>query len=89
MAHIKNIDAILDTVDDDESPAEALCDALDESGAWDWTDNAEHDPSDRLAVLESSGACWLVYRGAGADKASRYASRAEAKAALQDAIATR
>jgi hypothetical protein len=74
------IDAIIDSTDEDESPATALADALDKAGAWDWTDDSDHDPSDRLAVIESTGAYWLVYRGSEGDEATRYATRDEADA---------
>jgi hypothetical protein len=84
MIKASQVDAILDTVSDDESPAEALADLLDEKGAWDWSDGSEHDPSDRLAVLESSGAYWLVYRGTEADEATRFATDSEAQAALKE-----
>jgi hypothetical protein len=72
------IDAILDTVDEDDSPAKALADYLDKRGAWDWSDGAEHEPSDRVAVVESSGAWWAVYRGTEGDEAVRCATEAEA-----------
>jgi hypothetical protein len=85
MIKVAQVDAVLDSVSDDESPAGALADLLDEKGDWDWSDDSEHDPSDRLAVLESSGAYWLVYRGAECDAATRFASYGEAQSALADA----
>lgn len=74
------IDAALDAIDEDTdgASAEALADLLDKHGQWDWTDDAEHDPSDRLAVVESTGAYWVVYRGTEPDQAWRFATRAEA-----------
>jgi hypothetical protein len=86
MTNIKvtRVDAALDSVSDDENPAEVLADLLDHHGAWDWSDESEHDPSDRLAVLESSGAYWLVYRGTEDDEATRFASGAAAQQALKD-----
>jgi len=78
------VDAILDQFDEDEDPSRALADLLDRRGAWDWSDGSEHEPSDRLAIIESTGAVWLVYRGTEPDSARRYGSRAEARAALQE-----
>lgn len=79
----QKVDAILDTVGDDENPGTALADLLDKTGDWDWSDGAEHGPEDRLAVLESSGAYWLVYRGSEADNAERFGDEALARAALK------
>ena len=84
MITCAQIDAALDTVGDEDSPAGALADLLDRRGEWDWSDGAEQDPSDRVAIVESSGAWWAVYRGTEGDEASRCATREEA-----DAIATR
>jgi len=84
MIKVAHVDAVLDTVAAGESPAKALADMLDDAGAWDWADDSEHDPCDRLAVVESSGAYWLVYRGTESDEATRYASAAEAYAALRE-----
>lgn len=69
-------------IDQDGSSAQALGDLLDKHGAWDWTDDSERDPSDRLAVVESSGAWWCVYRGTESDDAWRFASRDEAVSKL-------
>lgn len=80
---ITQVDAVLDTVGDDESPAQALGDLLDEGGDWDWSDGSEHCPEDRLAVVESTGAYWLVYRGVESDEATRFATADEAHAALK------
>jgi hypothetical protein len=44
---------------------------------------AEHEPSDRFAVVESSGAWWLVYRGTESDTADDYASEGEAMSAYR------
>lgn len=84
MITTTQVDAALDTVPDDEDAAHALADLLDDAGEWDWSDGSEHDPSDRLAVLESSGAYWLVYRGTEGDSAYRYSTRDEAWDALRD-----
>lgn len=82
---ITTVDAVLDSVDGgDGCVAIALADLLDEHGAWDWDDGAEHDPSDRLAVVESSGAYWLVYRGSEPDEVRRFASNDAAEKALAD-----
>lgn len=78
--HASHVDAVLDTVDEDDSPATALADLLDKRGEWDWSDDSDHDPSDRTAVVESSGAWWAVYRGTEADEAHRCASEDEARA---------
>lgn len=80
------VDEILDRVADDESPASELADLLDDAGAWDWSDGAEHEPSDRAAVIESSGAYWCVYRGTEPDRASRHATSAEARVAMREII---
>jgi hypothetical protein len=84
MIKAAHVDAILDTVAAGQSPAKALADMLDEQGDWDWADESEHVPCDRLAVVESSGAYWLVYRGTESDAATRYASAAEAYTALRE-----
>lgn len=73
------IDAALDTVAEDDSPATALANLLDRRGEWDWSDDGEHDPSERVAVIESTGAWWVVYRGAEPDEARRYATESEAR----------
>lgn len=78
------VDAALDSVSDDDDPSKALGDLLDASGDWDWSDGAEHSPEDRLAVVESSGAYWLVYRGSESDEATRFSISDEAHAALKD-----
>lgn len=83
MIDTRHVDTVLDTVADDESPATALADLLDRHGAWDWSDGSEHDPSDRTAVLESSGAFWCVYRGTEPDSASRCATLEEATVLLR------
>jgi hypothetical protein len=77
------VDAILDTVSDDDTPAHALADLLDDKGDWDWSDDSEHDPCDRAALVESSGAYWCVYRGTEGDTAERFADENEARAALR------
>ncbi len=82
MIKATQVDAVLDMVADDASPATALGDLLDESGDWDWSSGAEHGPEDRLAVVESTGAYWLVYRGIESDEATRFATADEAHAAL-------
>ena len=69
------VDASLQLVDEDYSEANALADLLDEHGAWDWCEDSEHDPYERLAVLHSSGAYWAIYRGAEADDAERFETR--------------
>lgn len=86
MIRASTVDAILDEVDDEESPAHALADLLDDRGEWDWSDGAEHEPSDRMAVLESSGAYWLVYRGTEGDTADRYASADEAMVQMRATV---
>ncbi|HEY2510169.1 MAG TPA: hypothetical protein VGI39_04915 [Polyangiaceae bacterium] len=48
---------------------------LDRKGDWDWSDDGEHEPSERVAVLESSGAWWAVYRGSADDDARRCDSK--------------
>jgi hypothetical protein len=85
MIKTTKVDAVLDSVDGgDFSVAVALADLLDECGEWDWSDDSEHDPCDRLAVLESTGAYWLVYRGSEPDEATRYESSDVAHAALKE-----
>jgi hypothetical protein len=84
MIKITQVDAVLDSTGDDANPGTALADLLDASGDWDWSDGAEHGPEDRLAVVESSGAYWLVYRGSESDEAMRFATEQEAPAALKD-----
>lgn len=79
MLAIAQVDAVLDTANEDET-ATALANLLDAKGAWDWSDNSDHDPSDRTAVVESSGAWWAVYRGTEADEAHRCASADVARA---------
>jgi len=81
------VDAALDSASDDDNEGTVLADLLDENGDWDWSDDAEHGPEDRLAVVESSGAHWLVYRGSEGDTAERFATDAEATAALKDQVA--
>jgi hypothetical protein len=79
------VDVALDRIEgEDESPATALADLLDRYGQWDWTDDSAHDPSDRFAVVESTGAWWLVYRGTEADAAWRHATRESAEANMAD-----
>jgi hypothetical protein len=78
------IDVVIDVSDD--GIATRLANLLDEHGTWDWADDSDHDPSDRLAVLESSGAWWLVYRGTEADDATVYETWAEAWHALQESV---
>lgn len=56
-----------------------LCDRLDADGAWDWSDGAEHYPSDRVAVVAEDGAWWAVYRGTEGDETVRCVTRAEAE----------
>jgi hypothetical protein len=68
---------------DDGNEATAMADLLDASGAWDWSDEAEHGPEERLAVVERSGAHWLVYRGSEGDEATPFAAEADAKEALK------
>ena len=82
MIKVAQVDAILDTVSDDENPGTALADMLDQSDDWDWSDEAEHGPEDRFAIVESSGAWWLVYRGSEDDEATRFATEQEAQSAL-------
>jgi len=81
MTKTYQVDAVLDTVDD-EGVATALADLLDSEGAWDWSDDSDHDPSDRVAVIESSGAWWAAYRGTEADEARRCASEDAAQAIM-------
>jgi hypothetical protein len=85
------VDAVLDDVDEDDededkSTAHLLADLLDQHGAWDWDDGSEHAPSDRLAVVESSGAWWCVYRGTESDCAWRFASYEDANAVLREML---
>lgn len=75
------IDSVIDSNDDDRI-AQGLGDLLDATGEWDWSDGSDHDPSDRLAVLGSSGAWWLVYRGTEGDEATCFATEHEAQSAL-------
>lgn len=82
---VSAVDAAIDM--DGAGIANRLADLVDKHGAWDWSDEAEHDPSDRMAVIESSGAYWLVYRGTEDDSADRYASRDEAWDALESRTA--
>ncbi len=89
MATIKvsMVDALVDAIDEDAdegTTATALADLLDRHGEWDWCDDDAHDPYDRLAVVEGSGAAWCVYRGSEADSADRYASSDDAWARLAD-----
>jgi len=79
VSALGKVDAVLDMVGDDESPATALADMLDVDGQWDWSDDGEHDPSERTAVVESSGAWWAVYRGSSDDDARRCATEGEAR----------
>lgn len=81
---VSDVDAAIDALDDDTNPGSTLADLLDDTGDWDWSDEAEHGPEDRLAVVESTGAWWLVYRGSEPDSADRHASADEAWAALHD-----
>ncbi len=93
MITTAKVDAALDscTDEDDEVISDvgtALADLVEDHGAWDWSDESEHDPSDRAAVVESSGAWWCVYRGTEPDQAWRFAGEGEALArleAIQDA----
>ncbi len=86
MIKVATVDAVLDSVAEDESPATALADLLDRHGEWDWSDGSETDPHDRFGVVESSGAWWLLYRGTEPDECTRFAVEAEARQALEDAI---
>lgn len=74
MITITLVDAALDVLDEDEdgASAEALVTLLDEHGEWDWDDGSTHDPSDRIALVESSGAYWVVYAGTEPDQAWRF-----------------
>ena len=63
--------------------ARVLGDWLDREGGWDWTDGAEHDPSDRLAVvtvrrLGAPRVAALVYRGTEGDTVKLFGTRDEA-----------
>lgn len=84
MIKITAVDHAIDQ--DDSGVAERLADLLDDAGDWDWTDDSEHDPYDRFAVIESTGAYWLVYRGTESDSARRFASREDADDALAEEI---
>ena len=70
------VDAVLDQVDGDESPATALADLVDEHDDWD------RPGADRWAVVESSGAWWVVRRGAKRDVCLRCSSQEEALALI-------
>lgn len=61
-----------------EHPPIALADLLDAHGGWDWSDDGVYDPSERVAIVASSGAWWAVYRGAASDDAVRCTSKADA-----------
>ncbi len=76
------VDAAIDMCDSEDAIAAALADLLDDEGAWDWSDGSEHDPSDRLAVVESSGAWWVVYRGTEADEVMRFGDGDRARAEM-------
>ncbi len=87
MIRVALVDAALDLVGDDDedgTTATVLADLLDAHGEWDWSDGSAHCPSDRVAVVESSGAYWCVYRGVEPDRAWRCGTGfdAERQAAL-------
>ena len=66
--------------------AEVLAADLDKRGAWDWTDDSEHSPSDRYAVIETLWGWCLVYAGTGPAEVWIHDSQAAAAAHMQDAI---
>ena len=71
------VDAALDTVGEDDSPAEALVSLVDDNGDWDYADEDSDYP--RVAILESSGAFWAVGDlGRGDRRARRCKSALEA-----------
>ncbi len=78
-------DALIDLHDDDKGAlATAFADALDSDadGAWDVAADPEYGPRDRAAIVESSGAYWLVYRGTEPDSVTRFGDERDARAAL-------
>jgi hypothetical protein len=78
MVTKQQVDAVLDTVDDDEDPAEALVKLLDEHRSW-----TIFVGSERGSVFESSGAWWAVRAGDHDCEACRRATYDEACALMQ------
>jgi len=70
---IADVDAAIDA--DDAGIATRLADLLDKHGEWDWEDSWG-----TLAIVESSGAWWVVYRGTEPDQAWRHRFREAALA---------
>lgn len=66
--------------------AVALAADRDKRGAWDWTDDSDHDPCDRYAVVQVAGGWALVYAGTEPAEAWLHDSHAAAAAHMQDAI---
>lgn len=66
--------------------AVALAADLDKRGAWDWTDDSDHDPCDRYAVVQVAGGWALVYAGTEPAEVWLHDSHAAAAAHMQDAI---
>jgi len=54
---IRQVDAVLDMVDEDESPADDLAALIDQHGEW----SRSEDLDQKYAVIESSGAIWYVH----------------------------
>jgi hypothetical protein len=58
MTTMTQVDAVLDSIGEDESPAQALANLIDETGGeWMRSENLD----DKYAVVESSGAVWYVH----------------------------
>lgn len=81
MLTLNQVDAVLDRAsqDDPDDIAAALGDLLDRHAAWTWTDDAPAEPQECLALVESSGAYWVVYRGASPDSAEAFGLRDKAE----------
>jgi hypothetical protein len=73
------VDEALQSVDEEYSEANALANLLDQHGDWDWCEDSEHDPYDRLAIVQSRGSYWVVYRGSEPDEAERFEKKSQAK----------
>lgn len=69
-------------IQDQRWRAARLGDLLDRERAWDWYASAD-DRDDRMAVVASSDAYWLVYRGKYPDSAVRHSTEAVAREAMR------
>lgn len=73
------VDEALQWVDEECSEANVLANLLDQHGDWDWCEDSEHDPYERLAIVQSKDSYWVVYRGSEPDEAERFEKKSQAK----------